>query len=343
MSVRRSGTLAGLLLCAALALAPVSARAQLNIICSVQAEWCTGAVVAFEKQTGIKVSMTQKGSGEAIAQVNAEKESPKTDVWFGGTGDPHLQAAELGLSAQYQSPLLGQLHPWAKRQWEISGQRTVGIYAGALGISYNPEVLARKKLPVPRCWSDLVKPEYKGEIQMANPASSGTAYTAIATLVQLMGEDQAFDYLKKLHANINSYPRSGTAPIKAVARGETSVSVGFIHDASTEALSGFPARALAPCEGTGYEIGSMSLVKGARNAENAKKFYDWALTAGAQQIAGETKQFQLPSNRNAAQPPEAPRFADMKLIDYDQMKYGSVAERKRLIARWEKEVNTSGR
>ncbi|MEO7762446.1 MAG: extracellular solute-binding protein, partial [Casimicrobiaceae bacterium] len=192
-----------------------SASAQLNVLCSVQVEWCTAAMAAFEKQTGIKVSMTQKGSGESIAQISAEKENPKTDIWFGGTGDPHLQAAELGLSAPYQSPMLDQLHPWAKGQWTISGQRTVGIYAGALGIGYNPEVLAKKKLAIPKCWADLIKPEYKGEIQMANPNASGTAYTAIATLVQLMGEDQAFDYLKKLHANINNYPRSGTAPIKA--------------------------------------------------------------------------------------------------------------------------------
>ena len=320
-----------------------AAHAQLNILCSVQAEWCNGAVVAFEKQTGIKVAMTMKGSGESIAQINAEKENPKTDVWFGGTGDPHLQAAELGLTLPYQSPMVDQLHPWAKRQWEISGQKTVGIYAGALGIGYNPEVLTRKKLPVPKCWSDLIKPEFKGEIQMANPNSSGTAYTAIATLVQLMGEEGAFDYLKKLHANINSYPRSGTGPIKAVARGETSVSVSFMHDAPTEALSGFPAKAVAPCEGTGYEIGSMSIVKGARNLDNAKKFYDWALSADAQKIAAQNKQFQLPSNKSAPQPPEAPRFADMKLIDYDQVKYGSVAERKRLIGRWDKEVNLANR
>jgi iron(III) transport system substrate-binding protein len=339
MSSRNAGFIAGLL---SFALA-APASAQLNILCSVQPEWCTGAVVAFEKQTGIKVSMTQKGSGESIAQVNAEKDNPKTDLWYGGTGDPHLQAAELGLTAPYQSPMLDQLHPWAKRQWEISGQRTVGIYAGALGIGYNTELLAKKKLPVPRCWADLIKPEFKGEIQMANPNSSGTAYTAIATLVQLMGEDQAIEYLKKLHANINNYPRSGTGPIKAVARGETSVSISFIHDAPGEALAGLPAKALAPCEGTGYEIGSMSIVKGARNLDNAKKFYDWALTADAQKIAAQTRQFQLPSNKNAPQPPESPRFADMKLIDYDQVKYGSVAERKRLIARWDKEVNTTGK
>jgi iron(III) transport system substrate-binding protein len=87
----------------------------------------------------------------------------------------------------------------------------------------------------------------------------------------------------------------------------------------------------------------MSIIKGARNLDNAKKFYDWALSADAQKIAAQAKQFQLPSNKSAPQPPEAPRFADMKLIDYDQMKYGSVAERKRLIARWDKEVNTGGK
>ena len=334
--VASAAAMAGVIWC-------TSAHAQLNVLCSVQVEWCTAAMAAFEKQTGIKVSMTQKGSGESIAQVNAEKENPKTDVWFGGTGDPHLQAAELGLTAPYQSPMLDQLHPWAKGQWTISAQKTVGIYAGALGVGYNPEVLTKKKLPVPKCWADLIKPEFKGEIQMANPNSSGTAYTAIATLVQLLGEEQAFDYLKKLHANINAYPRSGTGPIKAVARGETSLSISFMHDAPSEALAGLPAKALAPCEGTGYEIGSMSIIKGARNMENAKKFYDWALTADAQKIAAQAKQFQLPSNKNAPQPPEAPRFADMKLIDYDQLKYGSVAERKRLIARWDKEVNTGGK
>ena len=59
-------------------------------------------------------------------------------------------------------------------------------------------------------------------------------------MVQLMGEDKAFDYLKALHANINQYTKSGSAPIKAVARGETMVGIVFMHDAVAEALAGFP-------------------------------------------------------------------------------------------------------
>ena len=50
---------------------------------------------------------------------------------------------------------------------------------------------------------------FKGEIQIANPNSSGTAYTALASLVQIMGEDKAFDYMKKLRANVQVYTKSG--------------------------------------------------------------------------------------------------------------------------------------
>src|SRR5439155_207641 len=131
-----------------------------------------------------------------------------------------------------------KLHDWARRQAEQSGYKTVGIYAGALGFGYNPELLQRKKLPPPTCWKDLVKPEYRDEVQVANPNSSGTAYTAIATIVQLFGEEEAFRYLRQLHRNVNQYTRSGVGPIKAVARGETSVSISFMHDGVTEAGAG---------------------------------------------------------------------------------------------------------
>ena len=316
---------------------------QLNVTCSVQAEWCTLAATEFERQTGTKVAIVLKGSGEAFAQIAAEKANPKIDLWFGGTGDPHLQAAELGLTEEYKSPLLAQLQPWAQKQAEQSRYRTVGIYLGVLGVGYNTELLAKKKLPVPACWKDLVKPEFAGEVQMANPNASGTAYTAIATLVQVFGEDEAFKYLKALHKNINTYPRSGTAPIKAVARGETIVSISFIHDAVTEAQAGFPVKGVAPCEGTGYEIGSMSIIKGARNLDNAKKFYDWTLTPKAQALAAQARQFQIPSNVGTPVSPLSPRMADIKLINYDFAKYGQSAERKRLLEKWDTEVGSQAK
>ena len=313
---------------------------QLNVICSVQAEWCNMIQTVFARTTGIKVNMSLKGSGEALAQLIAERANPKTDVWFGGTGDPHLQAAEQGLSLEYKSPALPQLHPWAQQQAQQSGWKTVGIYSGPLGFGYNTELMAKKKMPVPQSWADLLKPVYKGEIQVANPASSGTAYTMVATLVQLMGEDKAFDYMKALHKNIGQYTRSGTGPIKAVARGETSVSISFVHDGPGEAMQGFPVATVTPSEGTGAEIGSMTLIKGARNLENAKKFYEWALSASAQEMGAAAKQFQLPSNKSAKVDPRVPDFKKIRFVNYDYAKYGASAERRRLIAKWEKDVNS---
>jgi iron(III) transport system substrate-binding protein len=313
---------------------------EFNLICSAQAAWCNILAVTFEKSQGVKVNMTLKGSGEAIAQIVAERANPKTDLWFGGTGDPHLQAAEQGLTQEYKSPSLPKLHDWAQKQAAQSGYRTVGIYSGPLGFGYNTELIAKKKLPIPKTWGDLLKPEYKGEIQSANPASSGTAYTMIATLVQLMGEDKAFEYLKKLHGNIATYTRSGTGPIKAVARGEATISISFVHDGPGEKAQGFPLETITPADGTGAEIGSMSIIKGARNLEAAKKFYEWALTPSAQALGAATLQFQLPSHKETKVDPRVPDFRKIKMINYDYAKYGQTAERRRLIQRWEREVNS---
>jgi iron(III) transport system substrate-binding protein len=94
---------------------------QLNVLCSVQSDWCNLIQITFPRVTGIKVNVLMRSTGEALAQVNAEKANPKIDIWFGGTGDPHLAAAQLDLTAAYQSPSLKQLHPWAQTQYEQSG------------------------------------------------------------------------------------------------------------------------------------------------------------------------------------------------------------------------------
>ena len=314
------------------------AAGELVVYCSVQEEWCRPMVAVFEKTTGIKVSMTRKSSGEVYAQIKAEAANPKGDIWWGGTGDPHLQAAEENLTQAYKSPMLPQLQDWAVRQAEQSGYKTVGIYSGALGFSYNKPALEKKGIPAPKCWADLIKPAFKGEIQVADPNSSGTAYTMLATMVQLMGEDKAFDYMKALHRNVNQYTKSGAAPARAAAVGESIVGITFMHDGVSQAITGAPLVVVAPCEGTGYEIGSMSIIKGARNLANAKKWVDFALGAQIQILGANAKSFQVPSNKKAATPPEAPKLSQIKLIKYDFKKYGSSAERIRLLAKWDKEV-----
>ncbi|RFZ86144.1 extracellular solute-binding protein [Shinella sp. WSJ-2] len=321
-----------------LAAGSAMAAGELNLICAADVVICEQMKGDFEKAHDIKVNMVRMSSGEAYAKIRAEARNPKTDLWWAGTGDPHLQAASEGLTEEYKSPMLDQLQDWAKNQAESSGFKTVGVYAGALGWGYNTEIFKQKGYKEPVCWADLLAPELKGEIQIANPNSSGTAYTALASLVQIMGEDKAFEYLKSLNANISQYTKSGSAPVKAAARGETGLGIVFMHDAVAQTAEGFPVKSIAPCEGTGYEIGSMSIVKGARNMENAKTWYDWSLQPEVQSRMKDAKSFQLPSNKTAEIPKEAPRFEDIKLIDYDFKTYGDPEKRKVLLERWDREI-----
>jgi iron(III) transport system substrate-binding protein len=322
------------------ALPTAALSGDLVMYCSVQQNWCEAMAAGFTAATGTPVAMQRKDTGAALAQIRAESGNPQADIWWGGSGDAHIQAAQSGLTAEYKSPNMSQLQPWAIDQAQKANYRTVGIYAGVLGWGYNTEFFKREKLPPPLAWADLERKEYRGEIQVANPNTSGTAYTALATLVQIYGEDQAFAFLKRINDNISEYTQSGTAGIRAAALGETGIGIAFLHDVIEQAAAGFPVKAVAPSDGTGYEIGSMSIVAGTRNLEVAKKFYDWALTAEAQSIALKSKAYQIQANKAVPPAAESPRLENTKLIDYDFAKYGSTETRKRLLSRWDAEIGS---
>ena len=335
MTARTAIILAG----AALALPAAAQAAELNLICAADVVICERLTEEFGKtHPDISVNMVRMSSGEAYAKIRAESRNPQTDIWWGGTGDPHLQAAADELTTPYESPMQAELHDWALSQAEVSGNRTIGVYSGVLGWGYNTEHFAAKGLKEPLCWADLLDPALKGEIQIADPNSSGTAYTALATLVQLMGEDEAFAYLKQLHANVAQYTKSGSAPVKAAARGEAGLGIVFMHDAVTQQVEGFPIKPVAPCEGTGYEIGSMSLIEGSANPDEAKIFYDWVLGAEVQSLMPEAGSYQIASNKAAKPSEHAIDPSAVKLIDYDFAEYGSAERRKHLLARWDAEI-----
>ena len=327
---------------AALAAVPAFAHAQLNLYCSSpNTAWCQGMAIGFEKVTGTKVAVVQKATGEMLAQIKAERANPKGDVWWAGPADSYLQAAEEGLLEEYRSPNVGQLYDWAQRITDVSRNRVAGVYGGILALGYNTEIGTKKKLPVPKCWKDLLDPALKGEVMLGNPNSSGTAYLMLASLEQVMGEDEAFRFMADLNRNVTSYARSGIGPMTAVTRGEVYVGSTVLHGVINEIVRGFPVLPALPCEGVGYEVGSMAIVKGARNLDAAKKFYDWALTAEAQKIGLDVKEYAIPTNRAVPLPPQVPKLTDVKVIAYDFAKYGASDTRRRLLERWEKDVNNA--
>ena len=204
----------------------------------------------FEKDTGIKVEWVRLSGGEAVARMDAERRNPQASIWVGGVGLDHMTAKNMGLTEQYFSPNADII----PEQFKDPDGYWIGLYVGALGFISNNERLAELGIEPPTSWQDLLRPELKGEIQVANPGTSGTAYNFVATLVQLWGEDEAFAYLKEFHKNVQQYTRSGNAPNQAVGLGEVAVGIGYAHDQVTVVQQGYPVTITFPEEGTGYEI-----------------------------------------------------------------------------------------
>ena len=145
------------------------AAPSLTVLCGVDEMWCAAMKTAYEAKTGLEISVTRKSTGDILNQIRAEKAAPTVDVWWGGTGDTHLQAGSENLLEPYQPAHERDILPWAQNFFAMSGGRSAGIYAGALGFAYNADLLRDLKLPAPTCWKDLTDIAYRGRIQSGNP------------------------------------------------------------------------------------------------------------------------------------------------------------------------------
>jgi iron(III) transport system substrate-binding protein len=321
------------LLAAMLVLGHAQAQ-RVNLLCSPDLAWCEALGPAFKAATGIDLEFQRLSSNDGLARLRAEAANPIFDVWFGGTGDPHLIAFREGLTEFYEPTVWGDIIQSLKDQ---VGGTYIPLYAGALGFVVNEGVLGNR--PLPQGWRDLTNPIYKGLIAMPDPNSSGTAYTTIATLVQIFGEEEAFEILTGMHMNISQYTSSGSAPGQLAGRGEVGIAVQFMHDGVKFAAQGFPLTVYAPVEGTGYEIGGLSLVKNAPNRDAAIAFIEWALTPEAQMLAASRgDSYQIQSNANTPVAALAPDLSGINLIDYDFDTYGTPAVKERLVGRWTNEI-----
>ena len=162
--------------------------------------------------------------GKCWARLRAEKANPQTDMWFGGGSDAFIQAREEDLIAAYISPNAENVNP-AFRDEE--GYWT-GVSIVVVGLLVNNNRLNDKGLPLPKKWSDLADPVYKDEVMASNPNTSGTAYTTVSGILQIMGEEQGWEFLDKMYANIPYLEKSGSGPAKKALAGE--YAIGIVPD-----------------------------------------------------------------------------------------------------------------
>jgi iron(III) transport system substrate-binding protein len=271
---------------------------------------------AFELESGVRTSYARLSAGDALERLRAERFAPSFSVWWGGSADGYIAAAAEGLLEAYRPRGSARI----PRQYRDEDGHWTGVYVGALGLAVNARALAERGLLQPASWADLVRPSYRGQIALAHPATSGTAYTTVATIVQLYGRDveQGFAYLAALDKNVRWYPRAGAAPASLAGRGEVAVGIAFSHDIVAAIQSGYAdLKVVFPSEGTGYEIGAMALIKRARDPVSGKLFMDWALGERAQELGPLYTTYQIPTNPDAKVPQRAVRLSSVKTIEYD--------------------------
>jgi iron(III) transport system substrate-binding protein len=288
---------------------------ELNVLCTPQEEWCQGMKQEFEAKYGITVNYVRMSSGEALARVLAEKDNPQFDIWWGGPMDSFVAAKAEGVLEPYDSPNYGNL---LNPELMLDPDHTyAGIYMGSLGFATNTNWLAEHPgVEAPTSWDDLLKPEFTGQVMVAHPSTSGTSYTALATILQLKGEEAGWEYLKKYAGQMAQFTKSGAAPAKFVGAGEAAVAIVFSHDAVNEIdNNGLPLVITFPKEGTGYEIGAEAILKGAKHMQAAKLWFDWAISAEGQSLGPKYHAYQAPTVSGVTL--SHPELMEVNIIDYD--------------------------
>ena len=238
---------------------------------------------AFKQKSGVEYSFLRMPAGELLARVEAERGATRADIILGGAAENHEFLCAKGLLEEYVSPLAGGI-PSAYR--DPHGCWT-GFYVGPIAVGLNVErwekEFAPKGLSRPKSLEDLLNPAFKGEIAMPDPLSSGTGFTFISSVLQAMGEEKGFAFLQGLHGQVGQFTASGFKPAELAGRGDYLICINFLHDQLLIEGRGEPLASRVP-DGAGWEIGAVSMLKGAPDQEAAKAFVDFMLGEEAGRI-----------------------------------------------------------
>ncbi len=297
--------------------------------------WARPMFEEFEKATGIKVNFVRFSSGEALARIIAEKANPQVDLLFGGPVETFSAGIAEGVFEPYKPPAFAVLEP----RFKDPNGYWVGIADDPLVFMTNKKFLAENKLAPPASWNDLLHPAYKGMLQMADARTSGTAVTRIFSIIEIFGRDEAkaFDYMKKLRANVQVYTKSGGGGTIPVGLGQAGGGIFFIVDALKTQQEGYDVAISFPKEGIGTATEAIALIKGAKNPETAKKMIDWASSPAMQNLFAKHKINFPPAHPEVQiEPGLAAVMKGAKIFPIDSKFAGD--NRKRVVDLWIQQV-----
>lgn len=311
----------------------VPAQAQTLDVYSIAPE--SFAIPMFEEftaATGIKVNFVRHSAGEVLARLIAEKNNPRVGMVFGGPADTFAAAIGEDVLEPY-APAGVEAIPAMYRD---ANDYFVGIGLNPIVFLSNKGFLADNGLDEPTSWFDLLDPAYENGLQMADARTSGTGFNRIASIIYALGdEDAAFDYMDKMHDNVQVYTKSGGGGTVPVATRQASSGVFFLVDSIETAKRGYDVTISFPTEGSIASIEAMALVKNGPNQDLAKQFMDWLVTVEAQSMWAKHGIGFLPTHPDA----EVSELIDIEGANFFDLDLEWAGEhRQRLVEKWVDEI-----
>lgn len=309
-------------------------KSQLTVYTALETDQIKAYQRAFNKvYPDIQLRIVRDSTGVIVSKLLAEKNNPKADVIWG--------VAITGLGVLKQQ---GMLEPYAPANLSNikESYRDVnnppywwGLDVTGAVVCFNTVEAAKRNIPKPEKWADLLDPVYRGQIVMPDPTSSGTGYFDVVSWLQMLGDDQGrgdgWRFMDELHKNIAQYTHSGSKPCNMAATGEYVLGISFEYRGHTNKMKGAPIELVFPAEGLGWDVEAFAIHKGTKNLAAAKTLADWASSTEAMKLYG--KSFAI-----TGQPNVAPKLANIP-DDYEQrlikMDFDYAAkERDRILREW---------
>lgn len=202
-------------------------------------------------------------------------------------------------------------------------------YTMALVIDKN--YFDKHNLSVPKTYDDLLKSEYKNLIAIPDPKTSGTGYAFYLNVVNIMGEDKAIEYFKKLKNNLREFTTSGSGPTNLLKQGEIAIAMGMTSQGVEAINEGYNFKIVSLKTGAPYNTTSFGIIKGRENKENVREVFEWLMN----DFGKYDKEYFLPDkilkNQEVKVKNYPTNLKDAKMDGID-----SVSVKQDLISKWEK-------
>ena len=309
-------------------------KTQLTVYTALETDQLKAYQEAFNKvEPNIEIKWVRDSTGVVTAKLLAEKANPQADAIWGVAASSMALFDKSGMLEPYAPLNLDAIMPQYRDKKSPPAWWGMDVFGAVVCV--NTVEAKKKNIPIPTSWKDLTKPEFKGQVVMPNPASSGTGYFDVVAWLQLWGDEAGkgggWKYMDALHENIAQYTHSGSKPCNMAAAGEYVAGISFEYRGHTNKAKGAPIELVFPKEGLGWDLEAFGIYKGTKKLDAARKLADWASSKDAMKLYG--KNFALTAQPGVAPKlPNIPADYEARLIkvNFDQ----AATARERTLAEW---------